>query len=333
MKKTAPSSINQYLDEARRWLQQGDTERARAWAAKAIHLDRYLEEPWLILAAASSPRQSLVYLKRALQINPESERARRGVHWALRRLRGGKHASQLLPAAAASIEDTAQIATLKSPPLPVPAAALQPKPVSTVSGARDKPVSLALAFLPWVMAFMLLCTGILFWGAFHGGSGVQASSFSAPRVEAALEKPSLTPTNTLTPTATATLTPTPTPTSTPTPSPTATASPTPTSTPLPVKAQPTRSLSEWVDPNTEVRWIGINLSTQTLYAYEADRLVKTFIVSTGTSKHPTVTGQYRIYVKHRYANMSGPGYSLRNVPYVMYFYRGYGIHGTFWHNN
>jgi lipoprotein-anchoring transpeptidase ErfK/SrfK len=31
--------------------------------------------------------------------------------------------------------------------------------------------------------------------------------------------------------------------------------------------------------------------------------------------------------------MSGPGYYLPNVPYVMYFYRGYGLHGTYWHHN
>jgi lipoprotein-anchoring transpeptidase ErfK/SrfK len=31
--------------------------------------------------------------------------------------------------------------------------------------------------------------------------------------------------------------------------------------------------------------------------------------------------------------MSGPGYYLEDVPYVMYFYQGYGLHGTFWHNN
>ena len=31
--------------------------------------------------------------------------------------------------------------------------------------------------------------------------------------------------------------------------------------------------------------------------------------------------------------MSGPGYYLTNVPYTMYFYKSYGIHGTYWHNN
>ena len=44
-------------------------------------------------------------------------------------------------------------------------------------------------------------------------------------------------------------------------------------------------------------------------------------------------GQYKIYVKWRYDDMSGPGYYLSDVPYTMYFYRGYGIHGTYWHSN
>jgi lipoprotein-anchoring transpeptidase ErfK/SrfK len=42
---------------------------------------------------------------------------------------------------------------------------------------------------------------------------------------------------------------------------------------------------------------------------------------------------YRIYVKYRSANMQGDNYFLPNVPYVMYFYKGYGLHGTYWHNN
>ena len=61
--------------------------------------------------------------------------------------------------------------------------------------------------------------------------------------------------------------------------------------------------------------------------------MNTFITSTGTWQYPTVTGQYKIYVMYRYADMAGPGYYLPNVPYVMYFYKGYGIHGTYWHNN
>ncbi|RPI34966.1 MAG: L,D-transpeptidase [Chloroflexota bacterium] len=72
---------------------------------------------------------------------------------------------------------------------------------------------------------------------------------------------------------------------------------------------------------------------QTAYAYRGSELVNSFVVSTGTWEHPTVTGTYNIYVMYRYADMAGPGYYLPDVPYVMYFYKGYGLHGTYWHNN
>ncbi len=81
------------------------------------------------------------------------------------------------------------------------------------------------------------------------------------------------------------------------------------------------------------KWIGVNLSTQTLTAYEGQTAIFTARVSTGTQWTPTVAGTYSIYVKYTSAPMSGPGYYLPNVPYVMYFYRGYGIHGTYWHSN
>jgi lipoprotein-anchoring transpeptidase ErfK/SrfK len=79
--------------------------------------------------------------------------------------------------------------------------------------------------------------------------------------------------------------------------------------------------------------VDVDLSTQRAYAFEGTQLVRSFVVSTGTWQHPTVTGQYHIYVKYRYADMTGPGYYLPNVPYVMYFYQGYGLHGTYWHHN
>jgi len=81
------------------------------------------------------------------------------------------------------------------------------------------------------------------------------------------------------------------------------------------------------------RWIDVDLSEQRTYAYENDQIVRSFVVSTGTWQYPTVTGTYQIYVKYRAADMSGPDYYLPDVPYVMYFYKGYGLHGTYWHNN
>jgi lipoprotein-anchoring transpeptidase ErfK/SrfK len=81
------------------------------------------------------------------------------------------------------------------------------------------------------------------------------------------------------------------------------------------------------------RWIDVNLSEQQIYAYEGNTLVNTFIVSTGLPDTPTVTGEYRIYVKVPLQDMSGPGYYLTDVPWVMFFYEDYGLHGTYWHNN
>jgi lipoprotein-anchoring transpeptidase ErfK/SrfK len=81
------------------------------------------------------------------------------------------------------------------------------------------------------------------------------------------------------------------------------------------------------------RWIDVNLSAQTLTAYEGNTPVHRAVVSTGLPSTPTPVGQFHIWVKLRYDDMAGPGYYLRDVPYVMYFYKDYGLHGTYWHNN
>nr|MBC8254196.1 L,D-transpeptidase family protein [Ardenticatenia bacterium] len=81
------------------------------------------------------------------------------------------------------------------------------------------------------------------------------------------------------------------------------------------------------------KWIDVNLTTQTLIGYEGQTPVFQALVSTGTWGTPTVVGTYSIYVKYASALMTGPGYYLPDVPYIMYFYRGYGTHGTYWHSN
>jgi len=56
-------------------------------------------------------------------------------------------------------------------------------------------------------------------------------------------------------------------------------------------------------------------------------------VSTGSAWTPTVTGRFRIFRKLLSQTMRGPDYVQPNVPYVMYFYGAYSIHGTYWHND
>ena len=81
------------------------------------------------------------------------------------------------------------------------------------------------------------------------------------------------------------------------------------------------------------KWIEVDLSRQRVMARQGNKVLRTFVVSTGTRWHPTPTGRFRIYVKLRSTTMSGPGYHLKHVPHTMYFYRGYGLHGTYWHHS
>jgi len=81
------------------------------------------------------------------------------------------------------------------------------------------------------------------------------------------------------------------------------------------------------------RWIEVNLSTQTLTAWQGDVAVMNTYISSGLPATPTVTGRFNIGTKYSSQRMTGPGYDLPGVPWVMYFYSGYAIHGAYWHNN
>lgn len=96
--------------------------------------------------------------------------------------------------------------------------------------------------------------------------------------------------------------------------------------------------------NSENKWIEVDLSEQKLVAHEGDSIFIETPVSTGLPRTPTPTGEFRIWIKLRSARMQGGTgkyyYNLPNVPYVMYFsnsqvpgYRGYGLHGAYWHND
>jgi lipoprotein-anchoring transpeptidase ErfK/SrfK len=307
----------QALKHAQAALRQGNRLEARRWAERAAALAPGREETWLWLAAVASPRASLVYLLRALEINPHSQPARQGIHWAVKRARacGGARPRR-------RIVDPA-----------IPAHGLvRPRPL--VGGNA----------LSWGIIFLALLFAMA-WFALPGStrSAVADQMTGWTRSEpVALAQVNLSKaTRTFTPTFTSTFTPSPTATFTPTPTFTFTPSPiptdTPTQTPVPSDTpEPTESpppIPDFPDVGKSEHWVDVNLSLQTAYAYRGTELVRSFIVSTGTWQYPTVTGQFHIYVKYRYANMSGPGYYLPDVPYVMYFYEGYGLHGTYWHNN
>ncbi|OUC08371.1 ErfK/YbiS/YcfS/YnhG family protein, partial [Litorilinea aerophila] len=75
------------------------------------------------------------------------------------------------------------------------------------------------------------------------------------------------------------------------------------------------------------------LSDQTLTAWQGDVVVMRTIVSTGKWSTPTVKGDFAIYLKLDSQHMYGDDYDLPNVPWVMYFYEDYAIHGAYWHTS
>lgn len=92
------------------------------------------------------------------------------------------------------------------------------------------------------------------------------------------------------------------------------------------------------DVAPDEKWIAVNLSEQTLAAYEGDRMVFATLVSSGLPWWRTPEGLFRIWVKMYAGNMSGGSvetndyYYLQDVPWTMYFYRGYGLHAAYWHD-
>lgn len=86
------------------------------------------------------------------------------------------------------------------------------------------------------------------------------------------------------------------------------------------------------------RWIEVDLSEQKLYAHEGNQVIYEFLISSGKWGR-TPTGEFRIWSKFRYTTMSGGSkllrtyYYLPNVPYTQYFYKDFGLHGTYWHSN
>ena len=363
-------SAQQALLNAQQAVRQGDRQTARRCAEIAASLSPDLEEPWLILAAVGSPRASVEYLERALRINPHSERARLGMHWAVDRLRRektrGKNSDPPDKPTGGSISESAPFLELETRPLvgrkpPQASETTQSdsssqadthpvvgrKPAATVAVTPPAPTpplfksfaNYRWSFLTLVVLALCITAAWIFW---PGNASPVFAFLHVPQsvspvlgAPVKLDKPTYTstftstytPTDTYTPSSTFTQTPTPSNTFTPTETFTPTFTPRPTNTPRP----PPTSTPEVADYSG--RWIEVNLSQQMLYAHEGDATVASFLVSTGVSVFPTVTGRYYIYIKLLSTLMEGDGYYLPNVPYTMYFYRGYGIHGTYWHNN
>jgi len=294
------AEIERLLSRGQSAAEAGDWATARRYFAQVLDMDPDNEEALLWQAGlARDPNQSIAYLQHVLRLNPASERAKAGMAWARSRL----------------------------PPEPEPAApAVHPVRPARAQPRRRRSASSYL-WIGLLLISALICAVL----------GTVVLTGDIEQLRAIILPPTATPTATVTPThtptatatATATSTSTPTCTATPTATATATAIPTPSPTFIP-SPTPIPPVSE---PLRGDKWIDVDLSTQTLVAYEGEFEVLRTTVSTGAPQTPTVTGRFRIFHKLLSQTMRGPDYEQPNVPYVMYFYGAYSLHGAYWHND
>ena len=90
---------------------------------------------------------------------------------------------------------------------------------------------------------------------------------------------------------------------------------------------------------TGQRFVHVNLTEQTLVAYDGDgKPVFATLISSGKEGHDTPTGTYRINDKHISTTMRGSDphegyYEVEEVPWTMFYYEAYALHGAYWHND
>ena len=249
------------IEQARQAYRKKDRHSTRYWAQQAIALAPELEDGWLWLAAVSSPQASLSYLQRALAINPDSQKARQGIKWAVERQRAASAAASSRAATQphrTQPSRSARSVSVGGQPTPIimPATALkaarQPAPqliqqpeshsprivvessIPSYQFIIVRPVSRTP--LPWVTVALIILFIWLIWTGVTPefiAKALFSGENPVPIAEVILGKATRTPTATPTNTPTPTLTPTPTPTETPTPTPTPTYTPTPIPTDTP----------------------------------------------------------------------------------------------------
>jgi lipoprotein-anchoring transpeptidase ErfK/SrfK len=330
------SSALPLIAEGVRAFRRGDWIPARDAAVRAIQQDPDLEDAWLLLAALSMPDRRATYLQRVLTINPTSKPARA----ALAELENGKP-SFSPELANVSLPSVDELISRKKPSLSgtelaeglAPAAEILEEDAKREASSAFKTVKskngMPLRFRWSIALISISCLLALIAAVF--GRGV--SSAQELPVMARMEKAQDTLPATLTPSFTPSVTPSFTPTFTPTNTPTPTYTPSPTRIPTNTKVPTVYVPPPPAGVGGGEHWVDVDISSQTLTAYAGDTPIRTFLVSTGVAKYPTVIGRFHIYARYLYTLMQGQGYYLPNVPYTQYFFEGYSIHGTYWHHN
>ena len=99
-----------------------------------------------------------------------------------------------------------------------------------------------------------------------------------------------------------------------------------------------RELDRPEDVDADDQWIHVDLDQQTLVAYEGDRPVYATVVSSGKPGYEPQRGTFRIGKKYVAKKMAGEdvadgSYDIDQVPYIMYYWGSFALHGAYWHDD
>ena len=273
-------SASQAIQQANEAFHRGDKRAARQWAQMAVSVAPHDEAGWLILAAVSTPQASVAYIKQALLVNPDSERALRGLRWAQDRLARQAPATPLPPPKLQMIDESL--------------AATRPNPSqSSPKEARKKASGLWLTVIPVIfvaLTCIALMAAILWPGNASRALAVIRSEASSV---AALPSPTKLPTRGPSWSTAEIVKPTYTPTATLTSVPTATPTPTALPTDAPAVVDTSTPVTQ---ASSNGKYIYVSISEQHLYAYQDNQLVYSFVASTGMN-NATRTGVFQVLDK------------------------------------
>lgn len=314
---------NTLYQQAQIALKAGQREQALALAKEGIHQDPNDHRLWLMVGGLTAdPVKSLEYIERAEMLQPRDPTVREARAWAEKRLPTSRK---------------------PTPPTPTP-----PRRKSWPRTAVFTLLILLLIVLSVGGSVYLVQTALGDQAPLTDTLVYAKSTEAAPTAIVANLQPLAPATpgppsannpphsmaKAIAPTSQANATR---PFWTVTPTPTITPTPTPTLVPTFISPENQQVGIRPFGVNATDRWIDVNLSTQTLNAYEGNDVVYTTLISSGVANFPTVTGMFRIYLRYESQTMNGYllgyDYYLENVPYVMYFYQDYALHGAYWHEN
>lgn len=86
------------------------------------------------------------------------------------------------------------------------------------------------------------------------------------------------------------------------------------------------------------KWIHVDLSEQSLVAYEGDKPVYATVISSGKEGYEPPTGLFKVEQKYISTTMNATDpidgfYEVEEVPWTLYYHGGYALHGAYWHTD